>query len=238
MIVSHRHRFIFVKTAKTAGSSVELFLRQFCDADDIVTGLNEHDERLARSIGAGRPRNHGIRRLMPWEIRSENLADARRRREWPKHRRYRRHQRANEIPTLIGDDVWREYRKITIVRDPWDTTVSRYYWRSKRRAEDPAAALDEAVERAGTNWTIYTIDDEVAVGTVMRYETLQADLDQLTAELGVTPRYELPGAKTGVRPPRTPAHEVLSIDQARRVAALAHREIETFGYVWQGPVPL
>ena len=80
MIVSHRHRFIFVKTAKTAGSSVELYLRQFCGPDDIVPYLGPDDERLARSIGAGRPRNHGIRRLMPWEIRSENLADARRRR--------------------------------------------------------------------------------------------------------------------------------------------------------------
>lgn len=238
MLVCHRHRFIFVKTAKTAGSSVELFLRQFCDADDIVTGLNERDETIAASLGVGPPRNHGRRPMWPWEIRRRDMHQALRRRSWPRHRPYYHHQSAGEIRTRLGDDMWNEYRKITIVRDPWDTTVSRYHWRSKRRAEDPVAALDEAVERAGTNRTIYTIDDEVAVDTVMRYETLQSDLDQLTAELGVTPRYELPGAKTGVRPPRTPAHEVLSIDQARRVAAVAHREIETFGYVWQGPVPL
>ena len=238
MIVSHRHRFIFIKTAKTAGSSVELFLRQFCGPDDIVPYLGPDDERIARSIGAGRPRNHGIRRLMPWEIRRENLADAWRRREWPKTRKYRNHQRAHEIPALFGEDVWRDYRKITIVRDPWDRTISQYYWRAKRLAEDPIAALDEAVERADTNWQIYTIDDEVAVDTVMRFETLHSDLEQLVAELGVTPRYELPGAKTGIRPPRTPAHELLSMDQARRVAEVARREIETFGYEWKGPEPL
>jgi hypothetical protein len=36
VIVSHRHRFIFIKTTKTAGTSVEMFLRQFCGPVDLV----------------------------------------------------------------------------------------------------------------------------------------------------------------------------------------------------------
>jgi hypothetical protein len=72
----------------------------------------------------------------------------------------------------------------------------------------------------------------------LRFERLEDDLGRLVEELGVSPRVRLPGAKTGVRPPRTPAHEVLSIAQARRVAELARREIETFGYEWSGPDPL
>jgi len=79
---------------------------------------------------------------------------------------------------------------------------------------------------------------EVAVDTVLRYEHLTEDLDQLVADLGLSPRYPLPRAKAGIRPPHTPAHEILSAAQARRVAELAHREIETFGYTWPGPDPI
>jgi hypothetical protein len=28
----------------------------------------------------------------------------------------------------IPDDIWRTYRKITIIRNPWDLCVSRYWW--------------------------------------------------------------------------------------------------------------
>lgn len=110
--------------------------------------------------------------------------------------------------------------------------------RSKARCPDPEDLLDEAVERAGKRWVMSLIDDDVAVDTVLRFERLREGLDRSVAELGVAPRVGLPGAKTGVRPPRTPAHEVLSPVQARRVAWLARREIETFGYEWSGPDPL
>lgn len=51
MIVSHQHRFIFVKTLKTAGTSIEVFLSQHCGPDDVVTPILPHVE-------PHRPRNH------------------------------------------------------------------------------------------------------------------------------------------------------------------------------------
>ena len=51
MIVSHSHRFIFIKTRKVAGTSVELFLSQFCGEEDIVTTLGP-DEKLREGMGA------------------------------------------------------------------------------------------------------------------------------------------------------------------------------------------
>ena len=40
MIVSHRHRFIFIRTMKTAGTSIETFLSRFCGPEDIVTPID------------------------------------------------------------------------------------------------------------------------------------------------------------------------------------------------------
>lgn len=38
MIISHKHKFIFVKTFKTAGSSIEKILFNYLDKNDILTG--------------------------------------------------------------------------------------------------------------------------------------------------------------------------------------------------------
>ena len=38
MIISHTHKFIFVKTFKTAGSSIEKYLYDYLDQDDVITG--------------------------------------------------------------------------------------------------------------------------------------------------------------------------------------------------------
>ena len=38
MIISHEHKFIFVKTKKTAGSSIEHFLSKYLGHNDICTG--------------------------------------------------------------------------------------------------------------------------------------------------------------------------------------------------------
>jgi hypothetical protein len=44
VIVSHRHRFVFVKTRKTAGTSLEVYLSGVCGDDDIVTPIVPHVE--------------------------------------------------------------------------------------------------------------------------------------------------------------------------------------------------
>ena len=65
MIISHKYRFIFVKTLKTAGTSIEVFLSQHCGSDDVVTPIIPHVEPHL-------PRNHdGYYNHMPaWEIRT------------------------------------------------------------------------------------------------------------------------------------------------------------------------
>lgn len=51
MILSHRHRFLFIKTMKTAGTSIEVFLSRYCGEEDVVTPIEP-------PVDGHRPRNH------------------------------------------------------------------------------------------------------------------------------------------------------------------------------------
>lgn len=44
MIISHKHRFFFVKTRKTVGTSLEIALSKICGQDDVITPISKVDE--------------------------------------------------------------------------------------------------------------------------------------------------------------------------------------------------
>jgi hypothetical protein len=57
MIISHKHKFIYVKATKVAGTSAEYFLERICGEDDIITPIEPVESELHS------PRNykqHGI----------------------------------------------------------------------------------------------------------------------------------------------------------------------------------
>ena len=58
MILSHRYRFIFLKTGKTAGTSIEIALSEYCGAKDIITPIKPEDELTRRSLGFRGPQNY------------------------------------------------------------------------------------------------------------------------------------------------------------------------------------
>ncbi len=52
MIISHKHKFIYIKSNKTAGTSTEILLEKICGKDDIVTPITKRDSKTHT------PRNH------------------------------------------------------------------------------------------------------------------------------------------------------------------------------------
>ena len=227
MILSHRHKFIFLKTSKTAGTSLELALARFCGADDIITPVSALDEELRNSLGAAGPQNYE-RKWTSYGPHDWMNAITRLRAQ-----RFYNHIPAREVRRIVDRAVWDGYFKFCFERNPWDRVLSQYAWRCKA---EPKPSMAEFLEsKAVQDLTqrgigVYTIGGKVAVDRVCRYENLAEELEFLQNRLELPEPLELPRAKAGHRSDRRHYREVLTEQDAKKIAQRFHREITLFGY--------
>ncbi len=234
MIISHSHRFIFIKSEKTAGTSLEAALSGFCSGDDIVTPINDYrhnrDEN-GRFIHNAMNADEFIALDLP------NL----------------QHVDAITIKGMVPADVWSNYFKISIARNPWDRTISDFFWKYR---QDPALQPRKrfyhylrlpAYEMKGprkllkkfinsdefvSNDRYYTINDQLCVDYVIRYENLLNDVTDVCKRVGLPP-IELPHLKTGFRQKRHHYSEYYD-DESRQIVADKHQnDIRLFGYEFE-----
>lgn len=229
MIVSHEHKFIFVKTTKTAGTSVEIALSRHCGPHDIITPISPEDEVMRAEAGGRPPQNYRI------PLGSLDASDWLRLLRTRKRRRYRNHYPASLIRRYVGPTVWDSYFKFSIERDPFDKAISRYYWSTKPPRPPLDVYLQSAPATQLSNWHIYTIDDRVAVDYIIRYERLRDGLDEVAARIGLPGSLDLPRAKGGHRQERAHYSQILDQASRHRIEAVCAREIDTFGYQWREP---
>ncbi len=57
-IINHKFKFIFIKTRKTAGTSLEIALSKFCDSEDMITRIKPMDEKIRKELGFQGPINN------------------------------------------------------------------------------------------------------------------------------------------------------------------------------------
>ena len=50
MIISFSKKFVFLKNMKVGGSSIEFYLTQFCNENDVITPLLKEEEKLKKKI--------------------------------------------------------------------------------------------------------------------------------------------------------------------------------------------
>jgi hypothetical protein len=221
MILSHKYQFIFVRTQKTAGSSVEISLSRYCGEDDILAPMDPVAEEQRRQLNVY-PRNYlvplskyrgkeWLRLLRGWRLK------------------YWDHMSAKHIKRFVGDDIYNSYYKFCFERNPWDKVISYFYWENRKNKYEN---LDDFLSRKKlcTDFHRYSIDGNIAVDFVGRYENLMEDLTRVCDKLNIPFDGWMPRDKGQYRKDRRSYRDVLNIDQKKIIDQCFNREIAHFGY--------
>ena len=221
MILSHKYRFIFVRTQKTASSSLEISLSRYCGDEDILAPMDPVAEEQRRQLNVF-PRNYHVplskyrgkewlRLLRGWRLT------------------YWDHMPVKHIKRFIGDEIFNSYYKFCFERNPWDKVISYYFWENRK---EKYRDLDDFLSRKKlcTDFHRYSINGELAVDFVGRYENFTEDLHFVCHKLGIPFDGWMPRDKGQYRKDRRSYTEVLTSDQKRLIDNRFSREIAHFGY--------
>lgn len=220
MLVSHRNHFIFLKTGKTAGTSVEMYFEPWClpPGETSETALRDVSETGAGIVGP--------RRMKP-----------------DRNEKYFSHSHAEPVRGWVGADIWARYFKFTIVRNPFSKVVSWYHFRLTEDEKVRISAGGRPALLAHFHEWLHAgpplprdkpyceIDGEFALDFVIRYETLLEGLRTVCETTGVPFEPErLQRRKSGYRTGFP--HWSVYYDEAAAEAVRHHYawEFDTFGY--------
>jgi hypothetical protein len=225
MIISHEHRFIFVRTRKTAGTSLEIVLSALVGPDAVITSVSPRDERGRQEWGGRPPQNH---LTAGHDDPGTPVPPG----PGPGVRFYN-HMPAARIRDLVGERIWSRYLTFCFERNPWDKVVSLYYHRYRSEPRPGLLRFLRSGEAADcVNWPLYTDGGRQLVDAVGRYERLSEDFTALLARVGLVAPGRLPTAKSHFRPPGRNYRTELGPRERELVADIFAAEIGQHGYRW------
>lgn len=204
MILDPEKRFIFIKTTKTAGTSLELALSRIASESSIITPTV--DEDLRAKVGGRPPRNflrqasNPMWRNVPLEFHIP---------PWGTMTFYN-HMKLDEVVEQIESEEFTRYFSFGFTRHPIERALSAYTWivgANPRRFDgyDIDDHQQEFLHMCATNLgstkdhLVSSRYPGMAVSTIYRYEELPAALTDICGRLNVhsSMLLPLPSAKRG-----------------------------------------
>ena len=219
MLCSHSKKFIFLKTVKTAGTSVERFFEEYC----------------LPSAGAERP-DSNAEYIGPTGIVGER---------GPKRQsdpQYFSHMKAADVKSALDEKIWSEYHKFTTIRNPFDKVVSWFWFNLTSNTKDQLRHADFQNTRAHfhnflrTNplpidRAIYMIGSKIAVDSFVKFEALSKDINRVCNDLFIHKTVDQLGHfKSKERIRNEPFQDYYDKDTQRYVAESFAFELDYFSY--------
>ena len=215
MLISHRKKFIYTKTVKTAGTSVESYFEKYCMPEGEWEFAHLRDEHVSE---AG---------IIGYRGFSRDQAT------------WFNHMPARKIREKIGDATWNEYFKFCVIRDPFDKLVSRFYaWGTDSGKADVSIDTFRQWIRSESivfDRNKYLIDEEPCIDYFIRYENLAEGVAEVCRKLDIPFEAEsIPTLKIGNRNREIPLSDYYDDESIEIVARIYRFELETFGYTPPG----
>ncbi len=166
MIINHKYKFIFIKSFKTAGTSLEIALSKFCDEKDVITKIEPNDEIIRKKLKYTGPRNNDGMKV---------------------------HMTASEIKNKINSEIFENYFKFVVVRNPFDQIISAFYWHNESKKNEKkffffkkkSINFNKFFERKARHIfedeiNRYSENGEILIDKFISYENLKNDLSSLS----------------------------------------------------------
>jgi len=198
-VISFQHRFVFIKTQKTAGTSIEIDLARRLGPDAIVTPVKP-------AVEGHEPRHH---------VNGERTLSA--------------HASASEISDFIGADAFAGMAVICVEREPVDKCLSHFHMKRNSSYHNPDGAyqLDWAGYCEAGAFPVdtarYATRDRQTgrwrrrADHVIAYERLDQDLPALLGALGLAGFGLTARAKADYRTPVLARPEEVTAQQRQRI---------------------
>ena len=203
MIVSYSHDFIFIKTRKTAGTSMEVALATTAGERDIATPFGNREELARWSTSPnGLARNFctdkELERAYTESLKKKDKRGMNRAMEAIKEEKklvVQRHGGAKGARQLVGEEFWNRAFKFTVERHPYEKVVSFAWYRRHQR--EFSEAMEDVLQRENyRNFDLYSLDSKPVVDFILRYEQLRDDIRVVEERLGIPILEHMPRANS------------------------------------------
>lgn len=232
MIISYKYRYIFIKTYKVAGTSIEKYLSQFGGAHDVFAPIYP-------KVKGYSPRNYKkFFNPIPELVTHNNILDYLRTIfDFISRRKFWNHIPACVVKSRISKEIWNDYFKFCVERNPWDKTLSDYYMKKYR---DDKLTFEDYIKRGKfpINYPLYTdgiYHEKIIVDYVAKYENLNKELSKIFNRLGIPFQDSLEVyAKSRYRKDKRSYQEIFSENSEFRdiVAKAFEKEIKMHEYTF------
>lgn len=244
MILSWKHKFIFIKGRKVGGTSIEMALSTICGPNDIVTPITPIDEKQRITQG-GRCQNYSdskddekkylsnIEKMPNNKLDKTKIADG----------KYYNHMPLREVVRLSGCDL-NDFFVFCVERNPYSKIISwanmAFSFEYYKIGQDKIADMEEIsflIDRSLANGSILKLKNidlykyhSKVVAHVLQNENLQDNFINLLKKLKIGTNITLPHAKKGILANKLDPLDYLSKNHLLKINEFFREEFDTFGY--------
>jgi len=228
VLISHAHRFVFIKTKNTAGSAIEEFFER------ALLGAPEH----------------GFSEITAERATKDSYVSGRGNLPAAGHYLIPSQASSAQIFTYLGEDRFSSYVKVSCVRNPWDQIVSFFWWRLSLRplVQKVVARLPMGIVKILFGFWFYIDKKQIETLSftkqfsihgflpeirVIRYEKILEGLAEATQAIGLAALdFEIPAQKTYRRSRPEPYQAYYFLALKELVARSRSSDLSEFGYSW------
>lgn len=242
MILLTNPKLLFLKPQKVAGTSFEIALSKFADENAILTPIVEEDEKIRLDLGFRGPQNIMISNLERLIMLFNRTHKDKR---YPRSLKFWDHISAKLVKQRLDLKVWSESYKISIIRNPYDSTISSYFYQGRGRGrivyspedfENFCFKIRKNHHKRLKNIDKYFIGKHQIIDFYLRYEAIYEDIKKLENKFinlkGLADLFTQIKAKGQYRPHNITMKEIYHKSPCAQkiVAEIYHSEIKIFGY--------